>query len=52
MVEVKMARKVLPVIMCGGAGTRVWPESREIHAEAVHSADRHGFDLPADNQAP
>ena len=24
-----MARKVLPVIMCGGAGTRVWPESRE-----------------------
>jgi mannose-1-phosphate guanylyltransferase/mannose-6-phosphate isomerase len=29
MVEVKMARKVLPVIMCGGAGTRVWPESRE-----------------------
>ena len=29
MVEVKMARKILPVIMCGGAGTRVWPESRE-----------------------
>ena len=24
-----MARKILPVIMCGGAGTRVWPESRE-----------------------
>ena len=24
-----MSRKVLPVIMCGGAGTRVWPESRE-----------------------
>ena len=22
-------RKILPVIMCGGAGTRVWPESRE-----------------------
>jgi mannose-1-phosphate guanylyltransferase/mannose-6-phosphate isomerase len=21
--------KILPVIMCGGAGTRVWPESRE-----------------------
>jgi mannose-1-phosphate guanylyltransferase/mannose-6-phosphate isomerase len=29
MVEVEMTRKVLPVIMCGGAGTRVWPESRE-----------------------
>jgi mannose-1-phosphate guanylyltransferase/mannose-6-phosphate isomerase len=24
-----MASKILPVIMCGGAGTRVWPESRE-----------------------
>jgi len=24
-----MANKILPVIMCGGAGTRVWPESRE-----------------------
>ena len=21
--------KILPVVMCGGAGTRVWPESRE-----------------------
>ena len=21
--------KILPVIMCGGAGTRVWPESRD-----------------------
>ena len=21
--------KILPVIMCGGTGTRVWPESRE-----------------------
>ncbi len=24
-----MSRKILPVIMCGGAGTRVWPELRE-----------------------
>ncbi|MDE3176087.1 MAG: mannose-1-phosphate guanylyltransferase/mannose-6-phosphate isomerase [Pseudomonadota bacterium] len=24
-----MSMKILPVIMCGGAGTRVWPESRE-----------------------
>ncbi|MDR3449368.1 MAG: sugar phosphate nucleotidyltransferase, partial [Alphaproteobacteria bacterium] len=22
-------KKILPVIMCGGAGTRVWPASRE-----------------------
>jgi len=25
----RMPTKILPVIMCGGAGTRVWPESRE-----------------------
>jgi mannose-1-phosphate guanylyltransferase/mannose-6-phosphate isomerase len=24
-----MSKTILPVIMCGGAGTRVWPESRE-----------------------
>ena len=24
-----MSVKIQPVIMCGGAGTRVWPESRE-----------------------
>jgi mannose-1-phosphate guanylyltransferase / mannose-6-phosphate isomerase len=24
-----MTRKLLPVIMCGGSGTRMWPESRE-----------------------
>jgi mannose-1-phosphate guanylyltransferase/mannose-6-phosphate isomerase len=24
-----MTSKILPVIMCGGTGTRVWPESRE-----------------------
>ena len=24
-----MPQKIQPVIMCGGAGTRVWPESRE-----------------------
>ena len=24
-----MSMKILPVIMCGGSGTRVWPESRE-----------------------
>ena len=26
-----MTTKILPVIMCGGAGTRVWPESRETY---------------------
>ena len=22
-------QKILPIIMCGGSGTRMWPESRE-----------------------
>jgi len=25
-----MTRKIVPVIMCGGAGTRLWPASREV----------------------
>src|ERR1700751_2360860 len=25
-----MARKIIPLIMCGGAGTRLWPASREV----------------------
>ncbi len=26
-----MADKIIPVILCGGSGTRLWPESRENH---------------------
>src|SRR5215470_9764742 len=26
-----MNRKIIPLIMCGGAGTRLWPASREVH---------------------
>src|ERR1700674_4931574 len=26
-----MDRRIVPLIMCGGAGTRLWPASREIH---------------------
>jgi len=25
-----MDRKIIPLIMCGGAGTRLWPASREV----------------------
>ena len=25
-----MDRRIIPLIMCGGAGTRLWPESREV----------------------
>src|SRR6201997_969661 len=24
-------RRIIPLIMCGGAGTRLWPASREVH---------------------
>src|SRR6202451_325615 len=27
--EVSMDRRIIPLIMCGGAGTRLWPASRE-----------------------
>src|SRR5208282_6883746 len=27
--EHKLARPIVPLIMCGGAGTRLWPASRE-----------------------
>ncbi len=26
-----MDKRIIPLIMCGGAGTRLWPASREIH---------------------
>ena len=26
-----MGRHIIPLIMCGGAGTRLWPASREVH---------------------
>ncbi|MBR0797128.1 mannose-1-phosphate guanylyltransferase/mannose-6-phosphate isomerase, partial [Bradyrhizobium jicamae] len=26
-----MDRRIIPLIMCGGAGTRLWPASREAH---------------------
>ena len=27
--------KIYPVIMCGGAGTRLWPLSRELHPKQL-----------------
>src|SRR5436190_5565721 len=29
--EGPMDKRIVPLIMCGGAGTRLWPASREIH---------------------
>src|SRR6202044_2078291 len=26
-----MSKSIIPLIMCGGAGTRLWPASREVH---------------------
>src|SRR3981189_952875 len=28
--EAPMDRRIIPLIMCGGAGTRLWPASREV----------------------
>src|SRR6266550_6856866 len=28
--EASMDRRIIPLIMCGGAGTRLWPASREV----------------------
>src|ERR1700676_1880597 len=28
--EAMMKRRIIPLIMCGGAGTRLWPASREV----------------------
>ena len=25
-----MTKRIIPLIMCGGAGTRLWPASREV----------------------
>jgi mannose-1-phosphate guanylyltransferase / mannose-6-phosphate isomerase len=30
MDEALMSKKIIPLIMCGGAGTRLWPASREV----------------------
>src|SRR6476660_4223409 len=29
--EAPMDSRIIPLIMCGGAGTRLWPASREVH---------------------
>src|SRR4029079_186906 len=31
MSEAPMNKRIVPLIMCGGAGTRLWPASREVH---------------------
>src|ERR1700692_856736 len=34
-VEALMDRRIIPLIMCGGAGTRLWPASREVRPKQV-----------------
>ena len=31
---------LVPVVLSGGAGTRLWPLSRELYPEAAAAADR------------
>ena len=40
-----MDRRIIPLIMCGGAGTRLWPASREVHPEAVPAVVRDALDV-------
>jgi mannose-1-phosphate guanylyltransferase / mannose-6-phosphate isomerase len=35
---------IVPVIMCGGTGTRLWPVSRDEHAKAVRPDRRFHID--------
>ena len=42
--------KILPVIMCGGSGTRIWPESRESLPKQFIPLDRRTFDVSIDRR--
>jgi mannose-1-phosphate guanylyltransferase/mannose-6-phosphate isomerase len=40
----KIAHKVIPVILCGGVGSRLWPVSRELHPKPfIRLADGHSL---------
>ena len=43
--EAPMDRRIIPLIMCGGAGTRLWPASREVRPEAVPAVVRGALDV-------
>src|ERR1700732_809592 len=30
-----MSKRIIPLIMCGGAGTRLWPASREVRPKQI-----------------
>ena len=42
-----MSAQIIPVIMCGGAGTRLWPVSRESMPKQFVSLVGPGIDVPA-----
>src|ERR1700730_16802191 len=46
-----MPVKIIPVIMCGGAGTRLWPVSRESMPKQFVPLIGSGLDLPAGDDA-
>ena len=48
--ETRMNRRIIPLIMCGGAGTRLWPASREVHPKQFlplfgRALDVSGYDV-------
>ena len=49
--ERKLARPIVPLIMCGGAGTRLWPASRENRPKQFLPLFGSAVDVPG-NHAP
>ena len=45
------SRMILPVIMCGGAGTRLWPASRESMPKQFMPLLGRALELPGDAAA-
>ena len=46
-----MDRRIIPLIMCGGAGTRLWPASREGRPKQFLPLFGHALDLSGDAAA-
>ena len=46
-----MEKRIIPLIMCGGAGTRLWPASREGRPKQfLPLFGAHSNKVPRDNQ--
>jgi nucleotidyltransferase-like protein len=46
-----MASPIIPIVLAGGAGTRLWPVSRDALFQAIPALDRQQVDLPGNAAA-